>query len=391
MRAAWTAASRAEEVRNAAREWREANAIDDATLAAIEKEYPDARVRLAAAWKVAVFLLVTVAYGALFAAVSQVVRGQAEILCYLTAAALAVATERLRGSRLSGSGADAATAFGSAAFLVAAGNQTLIGAISRSPNIQLTLFLLLPALPFAAACARWGYSIFAFFAAGSFFLFLGRFDGGRWLWAVLGAALAAVSARFLDRVSLAPPHRRAFGWTLAAGTTALYAAINLFSLEKRTIEFIADFRNTPPPPTRAATLAAIVGTVVVPFLLLAWGLRTRRRLVLDLGLGFAALSIATFVWKLELRPVWAALLLGGIAAVLGALAIHRRLRAASRREIGGFTAEPLFGGGAGPETIHTVAAAAAFSPAAASAGPGPRDEFEGGGGRYGGGGASGKV
>jgi uncharacterized membrane protein len=61
MRAAWIAAERLAEVREAARDWKDAGVIDAATLTAIEEEYPQTRLELARAWKVLIFVLISAA------------------------------------------------------------------------------------------------------------------------------------------------------------------------------------------------------------------------------------------------------------------------------------------------------------------------------------------
>ncbi len=123
----------------------------------------------------------------------------------------------------------------------------------------------------------------------------------------------------------------------------------------------------------------------MPIVFLAWGVRTRRTLLIDLGLVFAAASLATLRFYVHLAPLWALLTVAGTALVLGALGLNRFLRRGSNGERNGFTAAPLFSGRRA-ETLQTAAVVAGFASAPARAREG---ELAPGGGRFGGGGASG--
>ena len=119
MKKEWAELSRVEEVRDAARGWKSAGAIDAPTLAAIEAAYPDPRVRLHGFWRVLVFLLTTVIVNALFFFMMPS-SGRFFGVSLVFGLILAGATEGLLGSRYSGTGADAATSFWSATYVLAA-------------------------------------------------------------------------------------------------------------------------------------------------------------------------------------------------------------------------------------------------------------------------------
>ena len=97
MKAAWLEAERIAEVRGAARDWKKAGAIDEPTLAAIEAEFPSTRTEIARAWKVLVFILVSVAVMGIQYGAFGFGRGGSGRF-FLFGSILAVVTEALRGS-----------------------------------------------------------------------------------------------------------------------------------------------------------------------------------------------------------------------------------------------------------------------------------------------------
>jgi hypothetical protein len=233
MREAWVRAERTAEVRGAARDWKKAGAIDEATLAAIEAEFPSNRLELARAWKVLIFLLVSVAvFGIQFAIFEFDTRGSGRFFLY--AAILAAVTEVLRGSRLAGTGSDAATSFWAVVNLTIAS-----GLLARSE--EMTVASAVAAVGFAAACGRWGFSIYGAFAAAAAFIFLARFSYGRIGWALAGALLCGLSAGLSNRRVFTPSRRRAFAGVFAVSALALYGAVNLYSRDERLVEKIGLF------------------------------------------------------------------------------------------------------------------------------------------------------
>jgi hypothetical protein len=125
MRKPWAELSRVEEVRDSARGWKSAGAIDAPTLGAIEAAYPDPRVRLHGFWRVLVFVLVSVISNAL---IWFIFSGAKSLFAMglVFGALLAGATEALRGSRYAGTGADSATSFWSVTYLLTAGRGPVV-------------------------------------------------------------------------------------------------------------------------------------------------------------------------------------------------------------------------------------------------------------------------
>lgn len=388
MRKSWADASRVAEVRHAARSWREAGVIDGATLAAIEAAYPDPRPALAPAWKVLIFFLVSVAVQAVFFGLLELPGVIARpIHGALFGALLAASTQALRGSRFAGNGGDAATSFWAILYFLLAFGLHLSRAPDRDWERAITLLPLLAVLLFAAACVHWGFALYGAFAAASLFIFLGRFPGGRMAWIGVGLLLIAASIGRMDRLAHPPPHRRALAWVFAVSALALYAAVNRFSVDRRLVESLEEISRPGGAPTAIVRILANVATVLLPVIFLTWGIRARRMLILDLGLLFAALSLVTLRHYVYLAPLWVLLSAAGTLLILGALWLNRYLRSRGGERVG-FTAAPLFSGKRA-ETLQTAAVLAGFAPT-----PAPEREsgdLSTGGGRFGGGGATGEF
>ena len=92
---------------------------------------------------------------------------------------------------------------------------------------------------------------------------------------------------------------------------------------------------------------------------------------------------------MHLAPLWVVLVAAGAALILGALWLNRRLRLAPDGERAGFTAAAL--SSSGKTGNLTVAAVVAGMAPGAQPDPARQGDFSGGGGRFGGGGASGEF
>ncbi len=382
MRAAWSRAERDSEVREAARSWREADVIDQDALSAIEALYPAVWPNPALLWGVLLFFFVTFFVVALLASAGMA--HQVEVPAFLLAGGLALAADRLRPSGSTvGAAAAGASAFWSVVCLLIGTAEAM-----RRGEPAWTLLLLVGATAWAAAAWRWGYPAFALFAAVFFFLLTARFPQGRVLWLVLGAALAAACARFLDRAALAPSHRRGAAAVVVASLAAVYGAVNLYALDHRVVESVASTGwSAPGAPSAAARVLAAIATAVFPLFVLGWAIRARRTLVLDAGIVSAALSIATLRFYVHIAPLWAVLSVAGFALIFVALGVHSWLARSPGRQRGGLTAEPLFEDKERQQTLGALGALS-LSPQARSSPP-EQGKFTGGGGSFGGGGTSG--
>jgi len=375
-------------VRCAARAWRKAGAIDDAVLGRIEAAYPDDRPRMAAAWRVVVFVIVTVAANALFLAIATLIheeRGAGPWLFF--AACLAAATELLlRRTGVGENGSAAATSFWAVAYAVVGLALALTG--SRVDE-TITVALFFAALLYSAAGWHWGFAAYGAFAAIALFLLGARPPQGRAIWILAGVALLVAASRVFERGALAPSHRTALAGVFVVAAAAVYAGVNRYSVDRRLIESLQEKSGPPAGPGALAAAASSAATAVFPLILIAWGFRRRKPLILDTGLVSLGLSLVTLRYYVHIAALWVVLAGAGAGLVLAALGLHRWLRRAPAGERGGFTASPLFEGrGRGLETVAVVAA---FAPEAAPAGPREPGGFAPGGGRYGGGGAGGSF
>jgi hypothetical protein len=390
MKPEWVAAERVEEVRSAARGWKRAGAIGEGTFDEISRRYPEPRTLPAPLWRVLTFVLSSFVLLAVFGAFALTVRPNSSgawVLCAVFGAgfvALADLQARSTGMALRG-GVEAASFWGivllvGSLFLLL--EETLHLHEPEGPNLVLAGAAVL----FALGAWRWGNAAFAGFSAAALFILLARAPQGRLLWIAGGVALSALADRFTDRASWAPSHRRCADGLVVCGIAAVYAAVNFWSVDHRTIEEIAgrSRRLEGAGPGDAAVVLSILATALVPVAVFLRGARARRRLLLDTGLILAALSVVTlraYVHELDLRAVLA----GSGALLLGAaLAVNRWLRRGPDGERGGFTSEPLFSDETAFRAVELAPILAAHAPAAK---PPEEPGFAGGGGGFGGGGA----
>jgi hypothetical protein len=382
MRAAWIAAERLAEVREAARDWKDAGVIDAATLTAIEEEYPQTRLELARAWKVLIFVLISAAViGVHFAVFGFDDKGGSGRF-FATGLVLAAVTELLRGSRLAGTGSDAATSFWAVVLLVVAYGVFLDAKSSRE---AMTSTLAIAVLAWALACWRWGFSLYGAFAAIAGYLVLARFSFGSLLWGIGGAALSVLAARLSDHARLAPSRRRAFASVFVVSALALYASVNVYSVEERLVERIGGWweGSRSMDGSRAAGFLFVAATAILSIAFVVWGILARRRLVLDTGALLAALSVLTLYHYVPFGAV--SIIAFGLSLIGVAVWLNRLLTRAPGGERRGFTASPLL-------SSESEAAGPAAALVAATVAPSvdhSERTFSAGGGRSGGGGATG--
>jgi hypothetical protein len=394
MRAESAAWERAAEVQEAVEGWRRAGAIGTPTYDAIRNAYPDPCVTPSAVWRILTACMVTAVVvctlGAFWVALRPGSTALSLLLVVLGAAAMVV-TERLEASpRSARRGAAGATAFWGCVFVIAGLWIYLTESRIRvSLDFGLDVLFLVAALVWGLGCWRWGSPLFAGLAAVSLFLFLGRGSLGRIFWVLVGAGLIALFARRSDDGAWVPSHRRSAMVLLVAGVSAVYLAVNVYSVDARFVETLLKYAPRTAPPRWLFVLAAIA-TAIMPLGVIAWGLKSRRIVLLDTGVVLLALSFVTLRQYVHVAPLWVVLTASGALLIVVALAVERALRRAPDGEREGFTADPLFSDERRQRIVQTVSVAATFTPAArvtATEQPG----FAGHGGEFGGGGASDKF
>ncbi|HEX9943242.1 MAG TPA: hypothetical protein VGG03_14575 [Thermoanaerobaculia bacterium] len=392
-------ADRSAAVRSAARSWKKADAINDATLSAIEATYPDDRVRVGPVFRILLFLFTLLAVNAGFglfwllfldsASEKDAALGWSTILFGL---ALAAFTEFQLGSlRRSQGGTEAATSLAALGYLIAGSGWLLFEKFDLPEEIAFKVLLLVAALLLGAAAWRWGYALYAGAASAALLACLAALPGGRVLWIAVPAVTAPLLVRLSDSARLPPAHRGSCKAALGVALAGLYVALHLGSFESGLIEEIGRFGRNPGSASTSSLLwwLSAAATALVPVVYLAVGIRTRRYPFLLLGLGTGIASLITLRYYVYLGPPWAILTVSGAALVAAVFALRRYLDSGPARERAGFTAEPLFEDIGRQRLLEAGAAVVSFSPEARPVRDEPR--FAGGGGEFGGGGSTGEF
>jgi hypothetical protein len=266
---------------------------------------------------------------------------------------------------------------------------TLVETVRLRDDDAIDVLLVAAVVTGGLAAWRWGSPLFAGLAGGAAFCALARLPQGRLLWLLAGAALAGTSAWRLDDGRLAPSHRVGAAVLAVIGIGAVYAAVNVYSLDEGILEHLARLAPSREDLPRGARLAAAVATALLPPAVLAWGLGSRRTLLIDTGIVLLVLSLVTLRHYVQVAPLWVVLAASGALLVLAALAVERALRRAHGGERAGFTAEPLFSDERRQQALQILPVVTAFAPGARA--PGAEPGFAGEGGRFGGGGAQEKF
>jgi len=240
----------------------------------------------------------------------------------------------------------------------------------------------------AAAAWRWGYPLYAGLAAVALLGAVAYLPFGRVFWIVLPLLAAPFLLRLADSERLPPAHRDSCNAVLFVGLAGLYIAVHFGSFKIGLIEELGDFTRRSGPASASGLLwwFSAIGTAVVPIAFLAIAVRTRRYPFLLAGLGTAVASLVTLRYYVHLAPLWVVLTVSGIALVAGVFALRRFLDSGLDKERAGFTAEPLFEDLARLRLLEAAATVVSLSPEARTMHEESR--FTGGGGEFGGGGAS---
>ena len=383
MRADAARADRAHAVRAAADGWRRAGVIDEATLAKIVSAYPDDRARLRLGFRILVGIAAFVGGQALASLIgmSTLAFDSARTLLMIVLAVLFTAVTEVQLGRLRR--AQAGAEYATAILASASASLALMSLFDRPSLVQTSVAFV---VVFAPAAWRWGYALLAAWAALSVLLAFSQGELSRGVWLTLGCV--ALPLILLSRRSPRwPPAQRrclaAAGLVFLAGA---YLATNLYSLDSRWVE--AFWQGGGAAAGAWARRAAAVGTILMPPIVLGLGVRFRDRSLLTAGALFTAATLATLRHYHPLGPFWLFLALGGAACLALAVTLRRWLDAGPGRERWGLTAEPLFEHRRMLETAQAAATLVALSPGPQVA---PQAPFEGGGGRSGGGGATGKA
>jgi len=394
VKAAWRAADRAAELIEAARGWRAAGFIDETALGSISADHPASGPRLGPIWRVLVFVCVVVgvstatAIGFISFGVHEA--GSVGMLLLVFGLTLAAATDLvIERCSFRATGAEAATSLLAAGYLCAA-----VFALLEDRHLggHELLRLAYPwcASVFALAAWRWGFRLYAGAAAVFLLLLSAQFPVARPLWVAVAALIAAWATVARATREFTPAHREGVDLVRIVALAAIYLAVNYYSVDKGFIEEIGRIAGA--PRHRAgdvSLLLAALGSGVYPLAILAWGLRSRDRALIAVGVVAAALSLATIRVYIHVAPLWVVLVSSGAALAGASLLLERWLRSGGGAERFGFTAAPLYDEGR-RERLLPAAAALALAPAARTI-PGEPPGVPGRGGAFGGGGADGSF
>jgi hypothetical protein len=385
------AAERALDVREAARAWRRAGFVSGEVLDRILPRYPDDRHRFGPGFRALAFIFtgigVFATVGLSMVLIEPVGSEDWAVLLGFWAVVCFGLTELQTGAgRRAQAGAESATAYSSVA-LAAFGFVALSDAFGAgSGGRGFAMRVLGACLILCVFTAwRWGDRLLSAGAAFSTYALLALTSQGRVLWLVVSLALIPLCLKGARSPRLSPSHRGGATVVGAVAIVALYGAVHIWSFDQRLIESVHSHS-----PAQAPLLwrpLSILATALLPPLLLFVGWRRREPLFIYSGLLLIGISIATIRLYHAAIPLSVALVLIGAACLAVALGVRRWLRSGHAGERDGFTADPLFDDTNRTEAIRSVVAMATFSPPAGAAPS--RPAFEGGGGSFGGGGASG--
>lgn len=382
------------EVLRAAAAWQTAGAIDAEAAAAIRARYPDDRRRARPAFRVLFFVLTLFAgqgiwgFGALAAGVAFAGAGagrHAILLALLALAATLAARFAIQTLRLRGFGVEE----GLVALAVGFESSALALGLDRAglPDRDIAALSGWNLVVVALAVAwRWGIPASGALAAGALFFALALTPWARALWLLTALVLLPVARAVSRSGQAAPTHRARADEVSVVAAVALYLAVHSADGVARAFALVAERPATGAELSGLPLVLAWLAIVALPAALFVRGLRRRDRLELALGALGALATLAAAVHALALRPLWAVLL--GAALALGALAFLLRSRFARSpgHTFAGFTDRPLYEADGRRSWLEIAATLAALSPEPRRT-EAPR-ELEGGGGEFGGGGAT---
>jgi len=389
---AWRAADRAAELLAAARGWHAAGLIDESAFGSISTDHALSGRRLGPIWRVLVFIcvLVGVSTATTIGFISFGLRDAfgVGLALLIFGAALAVITDFvIDRSAFQPTGAEAATSLLAAGYLCAAAG-ALLDDLNLPAHEALRLTYPWCAAVFALAAWRWGYRLYAGASALFVLLLTAQFPGARPIWIVVAALIAAWATVARATRELTPSHREGVELVRIGALAAIYAAVNYYSVDKGFLEEIGRIVGAPPYRAgEACLLLAGVGSALYPLAVLVWGLRSRDRVLITVGIVAAALSLTTIRFYIHVAPLWVVLAASGAALAVTSVLLERWLRSGPDGERFGFTAAPLYDEGR-RERLLPVAAALALAPAARVL-PEEPPGVGGRGGAFGGGGADG--
>lgn len=402
MRSAIAAADRQFEVRRAIAAWRKAGLVDPASEPALAAAYADDRVRTSPIFRALFFVFTWFGFSTAFsfgmafvlAGLGWEKDGVIAAVSLLAGAAMLATAEVLTGARrLRRFGIEEACAWIGWGFVLGGA----LSWLAEQSGADFDLLVIVGAWAAAALATliawRWATPGMGVVAALALFLALSQLPANHLLWLLVAGLVAAPLAVLSTAAHISPELRRRFGEGFAVVVVMFYVAVHVVVVEER---FFSELRlgdgghlaNPEHAVSSAIVALSLAAMVAVPAVLLLAGLRRRFRPAIDLGLLLAGVTGVTFAQRWNTGPLWLRLILEGAALCLLALYLRRALARRAGSEWRGLTTLVLAEDRESVQTLEVAATLAAFSPAARVA---EARGFEGGGGEFGGGGASAKF
>jgi hypothetical protein len=381
-------ADRMESIREAGREWFQAGWIDGNACQKIEAMYPDDRVRVGPGFRILFFILTFAAILGVVLAICVLLDDEtpisifaiiAGIACWMTADYLIGTKKRRQG------GIEAA--FSLAALVSLMAGLSILITESNGLREQTTYILLLFIFFLLAGAAGWNWGYWPYMAISAALLFLAimPLPFGRLFWVVTTIVLYPLLTKGCDSGRIPPALRKSSAAFLAVHILVLYAAVHIYMLDHHVsfspYEYRYGFEYFP-------RWLSVALTATIPVLVLLTGIVRRRRLFLVLGFVLALFSFATLRMYVHLAPLWILLTGAGVLLLVAAGLLRRFLDSGVEKERAGFTTA-LQATQDKHSSVEILASVAALTPDASASVDNP--QFRGGGGEFGGGGASGKF
>lgn len=385
MRVDTAMADRKQSVRNEAQEWMDAGWIGREAFQRIQGMYADDRVRAGITFRTLFFILTLAAIlgilGPLYIFAHEDVL-VAIIALFAGATCWGIGEYLILSKRRRQGGIEAA--FSAAAVInLAIGLAILIfksHAFHGDSEIGIVLFILF--LLAGAAGWNWGYWPYMVFSAGLLYFCVQSLPEYRLIWMVLVICIYPWLVRGWNSPSLPPSQRKCCAAFLLTSIVASYAAVNIFLADHHDLEL---FHRTAIFPRWLHMLL----TAILPTLVFATGAKKRRRHFLVLGFLLGLLSLVTMRFYVHVAPLWMVLTVAGILLLACAETLRRYLDSGADKERGGYAASPLAARPGKHRGVEILASVATLTPDASPASENPR--YHGGGGEFGGGGASGNF
>ena len=401
MRPEIVAADRAFEVRRGATLWRKAGLWDEATEQAVSAAYPDDRVRTTRLFRFLFFGFTWFGFSSAFglgSAMALGMFGQAAgaagfaLLSFgAGVGAFGVAEWLHTGRRFRRFGVEEAAVWIALTHTVGGGIWLFVDQLDLPQRLLLVLGAWATAGLATLAAWRWGTPFTGFLAAAGLFVAFTQAPHAHLVWLVVAFVLAWPLGHLTIAPQISPQGRRRFREAFVVVSAVAYFSIHVTVVEHRLLSRLGPGGWQLPDATLPGlqVQASLAAMTLVPLAWLGFGIARRFRPAIDLGGLMLLATAATYAIRARPQPEWLFLIVAGGAFIAAALLFKRFLGRREGAEWRGLTSLPLAEDRTSAGAVEALATLAAFSPAARDLDA--HHGFEGQGGAFGGGGASGRF